>query len=159
MATFSENHANINDGIIEAKDIVCSTSKHAGMLTGSISNYKAYFHCRFSLCAAITEVWRSIWLWMESLWKETNTNRHRHERDVGLIESIIEPAVRSMDLFSISKHSQTLDGTENGEHRACFSEGFQWVLLYSPVMCKCETNKTEFHNIGHSFMSTNDRHI
>lgn len=86
-----------------------------------------------------------------------DANRHRHERDVGLIESIIEPSVRGKDLFSISKHSQTRDATENGEHEGVFQQDFNESPLDILMMCKCESNNTESHNIGCTFTCTNDR--
>lgn len=126
-------------------------------LDGSISDYKAHFHCRCSFCSAITEVWRSIWFWIEALWKETDANRHRHERDVGLIESIIEPALQSKDLFSISKHSQTLDGTE---HRLVFQQDFKepyYILQWCANVKVIILNLTILATLLHTLMTGNSR--
>lgn len=135
------------------------THTHTQLFILSILNYKAYFHWRCSLCRAITEVWRSIWWWIGDVGEEKDTNRRRHERDIGQIESIIEPTVQAKDLFSISKHSQTRDATENGEHNGVFQQDFNESPLYILMMCKCESNNTESHSIGDTFICTNDRRL
>lgn len=117
-----QKHTNMSKGFMTAK----STPKH----TIIVSIRKACFHRRCSFCRAITEVWRSIWLWIGGVGEETDTNRHRHERDVGLIESIIEPRVQGKDLFSISKRTETRDATENGEHKGVFSNRISMSLYY-----------------------------
>lgn len=85
-----------------------------------------------------------------------DANRRRHERDIGQIESIIEPTVQTKDLFSISKHSQTRDATENGEHNGVFQQDFNESSLYILMMFKCESNNTESHSTGYTFIYTND---
>lgn len=91
---------------------------------------------------------------------ETDTNRHRHERDAGLIESIIEPMVRDKDLFCISKHSQTQDAPGNGEHEGVFQLDFNEPPLYILMMCKCGSDNTESLNIGYTITYTNnDKHL
>lgn len=84
--------------------------------------------------------------------KRRPQNSHGHERDVALIESIIEPTARSKDLFSISKRAETQAATENGEHRGVIQQDLNESIL---IMCKCESDNTETHNNDDILMTGN----
>lgn len=144
----------MNQGFMKAKIIVSPKHTYRDTLT-----YTHYIHFKLqSLFPLMVFFLQSHYSGMKVhlIVNRRHLEKRRTLTGTDMKESIIEPTAQGKDLFSISKYSQTLNATENN---GVIQQDFNESPLYILMMCKCESNNTESHNIGYTVTYTNDSEL